>query len=67
MNNSTALLRPSETGSKTEVSILWFIEKCGYNYENLREKTEILKSMPFNSSRKRMGMIIVGDKGNRLV
>lgn len=67
MNNSTAFLRPNETGSKTEVSILQFIERCGYNYEKLREKVQVIKSMPFNSSRKRMGLILVGSNGNRLV
>lgn len=35
--NGTAMLRPEVKGSSTEVALLHFIEKCGYNYETIRK------------------------------
>jgi Ca2+ transporting ATPase len=55
--NSDAVLRPVESGSKTEVAILQFLEKCGINYEELRQKFKPEQSIPFNSKRKRMSVI----------
>lgn len=35
--NCSALLRPEEKGSKTEVALLKFLDKTGIKYENIRE------------------------------
>lgn len=37
--NGTAMLRPEEKGSKTEIAMLLFAEKCGINYEKERSKS----------------------------
>jgi magnesium-transporting ATPase (P-type) len=34
------------------------LKKMGYNYQELRKETSIIKSIPFNSERKRMSTII---------
>ena len=62
--NSSAILRPEQQGSKTEISILEFIERCGINYEVVREKMKEVKKIPFNSSRKRMGVIVSSKEGD---
>ena len=36
--NSTAEIRPKETGNKTEIGFLRFFDRCEYRYETVREK-----------------------------
>jgi Ca2+ transporting ATPase len=44
------------------------MEKCGIDTEKYRNDSKELKKMPFNSSRKRMGVVIgLENGGNRLV
>ena len=40
-----------------------FIEKCGLNYEAIREQREVLNRFPFTSSRKRMSVIVRNSEG----
>lgn len=47
--------------------MLNLVEKCSINYEDLRNSYQIDKKMPFNSSRKRMGTVIVINGRKRLV
>ena len=56
--NSSASLRPVQKGSKTEIALLEFVERCGQNYETLKEQFEPVKKFPFTSSRKRMSTFI---------
>lgn len=56
--NSSALLRPQKKGSKTEIAMLEFIERCGFKYQDLRKKYKVKDKFPFSSARKRMGIII---------
>jgi Ca2+ transporting ATPase len=57
------MIRPEEKGSKTEVAMILFAEKCGIIYEKERETHVASMKIPFSSKRKRMSMII----NNRLV
>lgn len=57
------MIRPEEKGSKTEVAMILFAEKCGIIYEKEREIHVANMKIPFSSKRKRMAMII----GKRLV
>jgi Ca2+ transporting ATPase len=59
------MLRPEPKGSKTEISILEFIEKCGFNYEVERERYPSSIKFPFSSARKRMSMVLELDEGKR--
>jgi len=52
------MLRPSEKGSKTEIAALKLIEQAGFNYEAIRESSEITHKYPFSSKRKRMSVIV---------
>lgn len=56
--NSTALLRPEEKGSSTEISMIKLAEQMQYNYEEIRKKYPTLLKYPFSSARKRMSSII---------
>lgn len=56
--NGTALLRPEEKGSATEIAILKYLEKVGVNYEEYRAKHEAKMKFPFSSARKRMSVIV---------
>ena len=56
--NSTAIIRPQEKGSRTEIALIYFAEKCGYNYEKYREKYKVLHRVPFNSADKYMSTVI---------
>lgn len=48
--------------------MLEFLARCGIDYEPLRDQCVEVKKMPFNSSRKRMGVVMQLDNGsNRLV
>lgn len=47
-----------QKGSKTEVALLEFVERCGQNYEKLKEQFPPVKKYPFTSSRKRMSTFI---------
>ena len=40
--NSTATLRPKETGNKTEIGFLRFFDRCNFPYEEVREKYTVL-------------------------
>ena len=59
------MLRPKEKGSKTEVAILKFIEKCQFNYETERKRYPTSVKFPFSSLRKRMSMVIEMEGGKR--
>jgi magnesium-transporting ATPase (P-type) len=52
ISNCSASLRPSESGSKTEICLLKFIEMAGWNYETLKESYNVDKKFPFSSLRK---------------
>jgi magnesium-transporting ATPase (P-type) len=66
--NSSAILRPEVQGSKTEVAILEFLARCGVDYEPIRDNCNEVKKMPFNSSRKRMGVVmLLENNSHRLV
>lgn len=54
-------------GSSTEVALLQLGEKCSYDYEKIRNQWEVEKKIPFNSTRKRMGVIINVNGSKRLV
>lgn len=56
--NSSALLKPEEKGSSTEIAILKYFEKMGVDYEEYRSKYEAKVKFPFSSKRKRMSMVI---------
>ena len=50
--------RPEIKGSSTEIALLKFTDKCGIDYEKIREQSQVVHRFPFNSSRKRMSVII---------
>jgi Ca2+ transporting ATPase len=56
--NGTALLRPEEKGSATEIAILKYLEKVGVDYEFYRKNYEAKMKFPFSSARKRMSVIV---------
>jgi magnesium-transporting ATPase (P-type) len=49
---------PEQVGSKTDIALLEYIEKCGFSYKEQRNSVSVIKKIPFNSSRKRMSVII---------
>ena len=59
------MLRPEPKGSKTEIALLEFIEKCGINYEKERERNPTSIKFPFSSARKRMSMVLELEEGKR--
>ena len=56
--NSTALLKPEEKGSSTEIAVLKYFQKMNIDYEEYREKYDIKVKFPFSSKRKRMSIIV---------
>jgi len=56
--NSTALLEPEEKGSSTEVALLKYFKKMNVDYDAYRVKYEPKLKIPFNSSRKRMSVVV---------
>ncbi len=56
--NGTALLRPEEKGSATEIAILKYLDKVNVDYEEYRTKYEPKMKFPFSSARKRMSVIV---------
>jgi Ca2+ transporting ATPase len=52
------MLRPEPKGSKTEIALLEFLEKCNMNYEDFRVMYHDTLKFPFSSARKRMSMIL---------
>lgn len=56
--NSSAMLRPEEKGSSTEIAILKYFDKMGVKYEDYREKYDPKVKFPFSSARKRMSIIV---------
>jgi len=40
--NCTAFLKPVESGSKTEIAILKFLDKCGIDFEAYKSSIEVL-------------------------
>ena len=56
--NSTAMLRPEEKGSSTELAVLKYFEKMNVKYEDYRTKYEVKHKLPFSSSRKRMSVVV---------
>lgn len=59
------MLRPEPKGSKTEIALLEFVERCGLNYEVERERNPISVKFPFSSARKRMSLVLELDGGKR--
>ncbi|CAD8132398.1 unnamed protein product [Paramecium pentaurelia] len=55
--NSSAELTP-ESGSKTEIAILEYLQKARVEYRKMRESVNYIKKNPFNSARKRMSVIV---------
>lgn len=51
------------TGNRTEIALLKFVKEWGYDYENIRNKKQILYQIPFNSKIKKM-MTVVRDNEN---
>lgn len=59
--NGAAILRPEPKGSRTEIALLQFLEKCGVDYEVERNKYSVdiaTIKFPFSSARKRMGIVL---------
>jgi Ca2+ transporting ATPase len=56
--NGTALIRPGEKGSATEIAILKYMDKVGVKYEEYRSKFDAKMKFPFSSARKRMSVIV---------
>ena len=52
------MLRPEPKGSKTEIALLEFMEKCDINYEEHRAIYRDSLKFPFSSARKRMSMVL---------
>jgi len=52
-------------GNKTEYGLLGFVERAGYNFEELRARTAAtdVRQYPFSSAKKRMTTIIRGPDG----
>lgn len=55
---------PSLLGSPTETAVLRFGLALGGNFRSFCAKSEVLKMEPFNSARKRMGIIVRDQRGN---
>lgn len=55
--NTTADLFPQENGNNTEKAILKFLVKTEFDYREIRKNSKLIKSIPFNSKRKRMSVI----------
>ncbi|CAD8143054.1 unnamed protein product [Paramecium octaurelia] len=55
--NSSAELIP-ESGSKTEIAILEYLQKARIDYRKKRESVNFIKKNPFSSARKRMSVIV---------
>ncbi|CAK60404.1 unnamed protein product (macronuclear) [Paramecium tetraurelia] len=55
--NSSAELTP-ESGSKTEIAILEYLQKARIDYRRMREQVNFIKKNPFSSARKRMSVIV---------
>lgn len=56
--NSTAMIKPEEKGSSTELAILKYFGKMGVDYEEYRKKYDIKVKFPFSSGRKRMSIVV---------
>ena len=63
--NGTAMLRPEPKGSKTEIALLEFIERCQTDYEVERQRCPASIKFPFSSARKRMSMVLELPGGRR--
>ena len=61
------MLRPEPKGSKTEIALLEFVEKCNVNYDEHRSMYQDSLKFPFSSARKRMSMVIDIGGSKRLV
>jgi len=61
--NASAELHPEKLGSTTEIALLEYTEKAGIDYKEFRSRYTVIQKMPFNSSRKRMSIII--ETGNQ--
>lgn len=59
------MLRPEPKGSKTEIALLEFIERCSMDYEKLRDMWPVSTKFPFSSSRKRMSIVLELEGGRR--
>jgi magnesium-transporting ATPase (P-type) len=67
--NGAAILRPEPKGSRTEIALLQFLEKCGIDYELEREIKLVNAAtykFPFSSARKRMGIVLEYEGNQRL-
>lgn len=54
-------------GSSTEVSLLNFLERCQININEYLLKYPIRRKFPFNSTRKRMSVVIKNGENFRLL
>lgn len=48
----------AQKGSATEIAILKFLVKVGFDYEEAKDTYPVIMRKPFNSDRKRMTTII---------
>lgn len=56
-----------QKGDPTEVALLVTGNKAGINKETLKEQFEIIQEFPFDSTRKRMSVIVQKPNGDKLV
>lgn len=61
--NNAALIKDQNNnwkilGDPTEGALLTLVEKIGYNHENLKKEFEKIQEIPFDSTRKRMTVIV---------
>jgi len=69
--NSTAYIdrtgsKTEFVGAKTECALLVFSEQMGFNYEDIRNRADIITQFPFSSKKKRMSTLIGTTNGSRL-
>jgi P-type Ca2+ transporter type 2B len=57
-NFSSVNGKDTSTGNRTEIALIKFAMELGYNYENIRNKNDILAQSPFNSTKKRMDTVV---------
>lgn len=47
-----------QIGNKTECALIELADDLGFNYMKVREQANILRTLPFNSSRKKMTIVV---------
>jgi P-type Ca2+ transporter type 2C len=67
-NNAEIFIeKDKQKGDPTEVALLVSGSKAGITKEKLRQQYEVVKEFPFDSTRKRMSVIVQKPNGERLV